>query len=296
MKHTSRRLLSLLMIGGLIGSVLSCGTFGKDLADAFDVGAQGTAQAGYISQETADRISKTGYAFSRLEDITPEQEYFIGRAVGANILTQYQFCTHDPALTAYINHIIQTVVVNSPNPELYNGYHGAVLDTTEINAFATSGGHIFLTHGIIDCADSEDAIAAIVAHEIAHIQLQHNIKAIKASRYTEVITSVMELTTLFDESVSDIVTTMINDGYSQEQEFEADTLALSLLASAGYEPSSLIDMLRVLEKNQAAHSGGFNKTHPSPTDRIANANKAVGSYTATDTRSFRQARFTAELR
>jgi predicted Zn-dependent protease len=298
--HRSKQIVSHVLIGGLIGSVLSCGTFGKDLAAGLDVGAQGTAEAGYISQSTADRISQTGYAFSRLEDITPEQEYFIGRAVGANILTHYKRYTQEPALTAYLNQITNAIAINAPKlkdaaTEAYNGYHTAILDSAEINAFATSGGHIFLTRGIIECAESEDALAAIIAHEIAHIKLQHNIKAIKASRYTEAITSVLELTTIFDGSVGDIVTAMLNDGYSREQEFEADTLALSLLAAAGYEPSSLVDMLRVLEKNQAARPGGFNKTHPAPADRIANVNKAAGSYKVEDTRAFRRTRFSTSI-
>jgi predicted Zn-dependent protease len=181
----------------------------------------------------------------------------------------------------------------------------AILDSGEINAFATSGGHIFVTRGLLACADSEDALAGVIAHEIAHIQLQHSIKAIKTSRITQALlvtgssaasvatqsTSLAELTDIFNESVGEIVTTMVNNGYSQTQELDADTNALSLMAGAGYEPSSLISMLRVLEKNQAGQSGGFSKTHPTPARRISNANASVGKYRVQDTRSFRQARY-----
>jgi predicted Zn-dependent protease len=289
-RHTKPTLV-LVMISGLTGLFMSCETFARDLANAIDVSAQGTAQAGYISQGTADNISQVGYAFSRLEDITPEQEYYIGRAVGANILTHYKIYTQEPVLTAYVNQIVDALTVNSPNPELYNGYHAVILDSDELNAFATSGGHIFLTMGIIKSADCEDALAAVIAHEIAHIQLQHNIKAIKASRFVGVITSIMELTTIFSESVSDIVTTMINDGYSRDLEFEADNLAVTLLVSAGYEPSGLLEMLRFLEQNQAANPGGVNKTHPAPADRIA---RVTGAFVpAQDSRSFRRVRFNA---
>jgi len=98
---------------------------------------------------------------------------------------------------------------------------------------------------------------------------------------------------VFNNSISEIITTMVTNGYSQSQEFDADSKALELLAWAGYEPSSLIDVLKVLEKTQSSHPGGFNKTHPTPTQRIANAQQTVGNYQVPDTRSYRVARFNA---
>jgi predicted Zn-dependent protease len=217
--------------------------------------------------------------------------------------------TGNPALTAYVNRICSAIVINSPRPEIYNGYHVSILDSDEINAFATSGGHIFITRGLIACADSEDALAGVIAHEIGHIQLQHSLKAIKNSRITQALLvtgtsaaavktdmDVDQLTDVFNESVGEIVTTMVNNGYSQSQEFDADSAALELMAAAGYEPSSLIEMLRSLEKNQGAHPGGFNKTHPSPAQRISSAQQAVGGYQVADTRGFRQARYKAVKR
>jgi predicted Zn-dependent protease len=274
-------------------------------------GAQIAGGLGVIDQETADAISKSSDAIGRAaEDITPEQEYYIGRAVGANILTGYKVYTADPALTAYLNRICGAIVINSPRPEIYNGYHVMPLDSTEINAFATSGGHIFITRGLINCTDSEDALAAVIAHEISHIQLQHSIKAIKTSRITQALlvtgssaadvfaseTPLGELTDIFEESVGEIVTTLVNNGYSQSQEFDADTMALSLLASAGYDPSSLIAMLRALEKNQPGHPGGFNKTHPAPARRITNAEISVNQYPVEDTRRYRQTRYNTALK
>jgi predicted Zn-dependent protease len=285
------------------------------------IGAQVAAAAGVINQDTADAISKSsgainqaGEAFEKVrEDITPEQEYYIGRAVGANILTNYKLYTGNPALTAYLNRICNAIVINSEQPEVYNGYHLNILDSGEINAFATSGGHIFITRGLIACADSEDALAAVIAHEIAHIQEKHSLKAIKSSRFSQAVLAtasaaavtagnagasvggmdLAELTGAFNESVNDVVTTLVNNGYSQAQEFDADSKALKLMAATGYEPSALIDMLRLLEKNQGAHPGGFNKTHPSPAQRISNARKAAEGYKVSDTRSFRQARYQA---
>jgi len=264
-----------------------------------------------IGNNTAKAISNTGKAIAgAAEDITPEQEYYIGRAVSANILKTYTLWRGNPALTAYVNRICNTIVINSPKPDIYNGYHVALLDSNEINAFATSGGHIFLTRGLIASAKSEEAIAGVIAHELAHIQLKHSIKAIKTNRITQIFMvtgasvagvvsgyDVNEMTNIFNESVGDIVGTLVNNGYSQSQEFDADSTALSLLAGAGYNPSGLIEMLKELEKTQKGNSGGFNKTHPSPERRIAAAEKVLAKQPdITDTSSYRRARFTANAK
>jgi predicted Zn-dependent protease len=277
------------------------------MATVVDVGAQVAGATGIIDQNTADAISQSSQAIgSATEEITPEQEYYIGRAVGANILATYTIWNGSPALTAYLNQICGAITINSPKPDIYNGYHVAILDSNEINAFATSGGHIFITRGLIAAAKSEDALAGVIAHEIAHIQLQHSIRAIRTSRITQAILitgssaagaamgyDVNELTDIFNESVGEIVTTLVNSGYSQRQEFDADDMALSLLASAGYNASGLMDMLKELNTIQSNSSGGFNKTHPSPAQRISNAEKSLGKYPVVNTVSYRQGRFNA---
>jgi predicted Zn-dependent protease len=281
----------------------SCHTVAK----VVDFGAQVAGAAGVIDQNTANALSNSSKAVAAAaEDITPEQEYYIGRAVAANILSTYRLWESNPRLTNYVNLICGAITVNSPKPNTFNGYHVMLLDTDEINAFATSGGHIFISHGLIASAKSEDALAGVIAHEVAHIQLQHSIKAIKTSRITQALLvtgtsaagaatglDVNELTDIFNESVGEIVTTLVNNGYSQAQEFEADTTAMSLLAAAGYNPSGLIEMLKELQRTQSGHSGGFNKTHPTPDKRVANAEKNLNKYRVTDTSSYRQARFSA---
>ena len=289
----------------IAGAIVSCQT----LMAVADVGAQIAGAAGVIDQNVANAISTSSRAIgSASEEITPEQEYFIGRAVAANILYTYRIWNDNPALTAYLNNICAAITINSPRPDVYNGYHLAILDSNEINAFATSGGHIFVTRGLINAARSEDALAGVIAHEVAHIQLQHSIKAIRNSRITQALLitgtsaagaaagmDVNQLTDVFNETVGEIVTTLVNNGYSRDQEFEADNTAMRLMASAGYSPSGLIEMLRALSSVQSG-SSGLGKTHPTPAQRITNAERYVGSHTVTDTRSHRHARFAAATR
>jgi predicted Zn-dependent protease len=300
-----RSIKNILLLAALVpaGIALSC----AGLANVAGIGAQVAGGLGVIDQNTAAAIVQSSEAIGKAaEEITPEQEYYIGRAVGANILSSYKIYSAKPALTAYLNKICGAIAINSPRPDIYNGYHVNILDSQEINAFATSGGHIFVTRGLIDSADSEDALAGVIAHEIAHIQLQHSIKAITNSRINQALMvtgisavgvaadmDVKELTDVFNQSVGEIVNTLLNKGYSREQEYDADSAALSLLAAAGYSPSGLLDMLWQLEKTQGSHSGGFNKTHPSPAERLSSAEKSAANYQAPDTRSFRQNRYRA---
>jgi predicted Zn-dependent protease len=277
----------------------------ETVADAVGAGAQIASALGVIDTETAGAIGRSSEAISRAaEEITPEQEYYIGRAVGANLLSRYKIWNDDAALTRYLNEICSAIVINSPRPEIFNGYHLAILDSTEINAFATSGGHIFITRGLIDCADSEDTLAAIIAHEIGHIQLQHGIKAIKNSRITQAIMvtgtsaartlgndDLKELASVMDESVNEIISTLLEKGYSRDQEYDADTAAMSLMAAAGYDPSSLVSMLRQLDRNQGNSGTGLAKTHPSPAQRIEKAQETALKFKVPDTRSYRTARY-----
>jgi predicted Zn-dependent protease len=293
----------ILILAVFICIASSCSTFAK----LTDIGAQIAGATGLIDQNTADAISMSARAIgTAAEEITPEQEYYIGRAVAANILTTYRLWNGNQALTSYLNLICSAITVNSPRPDVFNGYHVAILDSNEINAFATSGGHIFVTRGLIAAAQSEDALAAVIAHEIAHIQLQHSLKAIKTSRITQAILvtstsatgavtgmDVNQLTDVFQESVGEIVQSLVNNGYSQTQEFEADNTAMELLAAAGYNPSGLMEMLNALQTAQTTTTSGFGKTHPTPAQRITNAQKSVANYAVTNTASFRQARFTA---
>jgi len=236
------------------------------------------------------------------DNLTPENEYYLGRAVAANIAGTYPIYKN-PALQAYLNKICNTIVINSPRPNIYKGYHVAILDTDEINAFATPGGHIFVTRGLIACASNEDALASVIAHEVAHIQLRHALTAIRNARYVNAAVSgalagageaggsnTKELAGIMGDSVNEIVTTLVVNGFSKDQELEADKTALSLLASAGYQPSGILEMLQALKQKQQGKQG-FGKTHPTPDVRITNVNKNLKQYKVPDTRSFRDKRY-----
>ena len=235
-----------------------------------------------------------------------EEDYYLGRAVTANILAMpnYRLYTSNPELTNYLNRICQTIVINSPNAMVFNGFHVALLNSQEYNAFATPGGHILLTRGLVEAAPSEDAIAALIAHELAHITLRHAAEIIEGMSFTNELddmagraasltgnSKAAQQVQALRQSVSPIMDAMIKNGFSQEQEFAADNKALELLNAAGYDPRALITMLQLLQRVQSNRSGGFNSTHPTPAARINNVNRTIGRYSANTTQASRQQRF-----
>jgi beta-barrel assembly-enhancing protease len=265
------------------------------IALARDIFLQGYDQkelqnAAAIQKTAANYYNSPGSVIANaLEEINLLDAYAIGRDVAASILSRYRIWDANPAITNYVNLICETIVINSPKPASYNGYHAVILDSSEVNAFATPGGHIFVTRGLIEAAKSEDALAAVIAHEIAHIQLEHGLRAIQTNR------DLQDWLSQFSLSGAKTITDRLNAGFSRIQEFDADITAMSLLDAAGYNPQSLPEMLRELEKIQAAGSGGFNTTHPSPASRMVNASVAANRYLNTkDTERFRERRFKAK--
>ncbi|MDY0092341.1 MAG: M48 family metalloprotease [Candidatus Vecturithrix sp.] len=267
-------------------------------------GCAGSGPGGIDIIKTVQTIEKVAQSF---QDISPEQEYYLGRAFGATVAGQYAVYDH-PETTAYLNLLGQTLAQASDRPETFGGYHFAILDSDEINAFAAPGGLIFVTRGILRCAQNEDALAAVLAHEIGHVQHKHGLQAIKESRVSSVLTSlaleevqartsgtVSSLTSLFQDSITDMTTTIIHNGYSRAFEREADKAAITIMTRVGYDPNGLVDMLRIMETRLNPSGLDFARTHPSPSNRIKDIQKIIGSYIEVKTPEARQKRFEAAI-
>ena len=259
-----------------------------------------------IQSMFSDAMSNMERAFTQLDEGTnPEDEYFLGRAVAASILSTYRPYTANPGLTRYLNLICQVLVINSSGLELYNNTQVIILDSPEFNAFASPGGHIFITRGLAEQARSEDMLAAVIAHELAHIKLKHGINMINEMRFREQAVDMANRAAAlsgstspatqrlmeFGSSISSMMDTLMVNGYSQINEFEADREALSLLAAAGYDPRALVEILRILQGTQSSRPGGFNTTHPSPNERISNIERHIRNHRVQDTSSYRVQRF-----
>ncbi len=218
--------------------------------------------------------------FQAARPLSDEEEYYVGRAVGARLLATYPL-VEDYDLTEYVNLVGQTIAIHSDDPITYGGYHFAVLDTKEINAFASPGGIILITKGMIDRTRNEDELAAVLAHEVAHINHRDGVSAIQKSRLTGVATliateaaktysptEISQRVSLFEGSVDDVFKTLVVNGYGKSQEYSADESALIYLSRAGYDPQALQIVLQSLMEQGQGSAGGIMKTHPGTEERI----------------------------
>jgi predicted Zn-dependent protease len=213
--------------------------------------------------------------------ITPSEEYYIGRAVAARILTKYKL-SQDTRLTEYVNEVGNVVARKSTLPNPFRGYHFAVLDTSEINAFACPGGIIFITKGLIMTCKNEDQLAAVLAHEVGHVVDKDGINSISKARWTEVWTAMGKeavtmyggsvaagVVSLFEGSIDDVFKTIVVNGYSREAEYAADAAAVKELTRAGYDPTALVAVLTIMEAKGKGATSGIFKTHPPTSERLA---------------------------
>jgi predicted Zn-dependent protease len=255
------------------------------------------------------------------KDLTPENEYWTGRSVATNLFARHDYRYRDDdalrarrleGLTRYVNLIGGVLIASAletrrdgDRPAPIAGWHFVVLESDSINAFAAPGGWVFVTAGAVEAAASEDELAAVLAHEIAHVVRGHALGSIQKGRWagvarTALDTSVQldeqqlgELTKVFDGAMDDIIDGLMVKGYSRDTEYEADKVGLAILAHAGYDPGAHVRFLRTLAARQPTGSGGFSATHPSAKDRLARLEPAAARLPARTIPPARVERFAA---
>ena len=289
-------------------AIITCGLASVALvsgcASVAQVGTTIGQSAGVITPQQAESINRSAVAVEKtFKDITPEQEYYIGRSVGATIASQYKIYNNDEA-NGYLNMVGQSVSRYSDMPETFKGYHFLILDTDEINAFAAPGGFIFISRGMIRLCQTEDDLAAVCAHEVGHVQLRHAVGAIKSSRLTSALTTLAvegsksfggeqlaQLTEAFEGSITDITKTMMNSGYARGQEREADKVAILILKRMGYMQASLPNVLTRMAKVLETDHRGFGATHPPADVRVKELQPLIDDTQTPVPTSVRQKRF-----
>lgn len=239
-------------------------------------------------------------------EISDSEEYYVGRAVAARILGKYPLY-QNPAVTLYVNQVGQAVARKSSRPNPYRGYHFAVLDTSEPNAFACPGGIILITRGLLQQCQSEDELAAVLAHEVTHVANKDGINSISKARWTEVLTTAgteaarqfgggvaANLVNLFEGAIDDVFKTIVVNGYSRSAEANADRGAVTILSRAGYNPAALVSLLSKM--GAKGGSGGIFRTHPPTSERLAQVKSEVreapaGPAEQARTKRFQQVKF-----
>jgi len=268
------------------------------------VGTGIAVATGTMSAGQAESVNKVAVAAEKtFQDITPEQEYYIGRSVAACILKQYKVYDNKNA-NNYLNVLGQSLSAFSDKPSTFGGYHFIIMDTDEINAFAAPGGLVLVSRGLLRCCRNEDALAGVLAHEVSHVQYAHGLKAISKSRFTSLGTVIgtealktfgpsqlAEVTKVFEGTINDITSTIVNSGYARKFETQADAGAVTIMTRVGCDPNGLKQMLQEMEHRLKPGGAGFSKTHPDPKVRIKDIESLIKGATVSAPLAARQARF-----
>ena len=218
---------------------------------------------------------------------TPEEEE--ERAIGADFAATLLGASKpvaNPGLQQYVNRVGLWVALQGSRPEL--PWRFAVLDNPNVNAFATPGGYVFITRGLLERLNSEAELAGALAHEIAHVERKHHLKAVKKEARMKLLgrgvghvakknTDAEEMERL--SKVAGVAKGLYARGLDKADEFEADREGVKLLARAGYDPYGLAQVLQTLDSVNADSTqfALLFKTHPKPSDRLAELDKALGA-------------------
>lgn len=152
-------------------------------------------------------------------------------------------------LNAYVDRIGQRLARVSHRPNLE--YSFTVVDSTDVNAFALPGGHIYITRGLMAYLNSEAELAAVLGHEIGHVTARHSVRQHSASTATSVVGAILSIATGVQgsQNLFNVLGGALLRGYGRDHELEADRLGAHYLADAGYDPQAMIEVIGVL-KNQ----------------------------------------------
>lgn len=203
-----------------------------------------------------------------------EAEIEFGREVSARILGRYSLMNIEQQ-TRYVNLVGENLVRYANRPELE--FHFAVVDTPDINAYSAPGGYIFVTRGSLVLMENEAELAAVLAHEIAHVTQKHIVKELNI--YAAADSPEAGLAHLFGgmsdparvsfmQASDQAVAMLFSKGLKKEDEFESDMLGMLLATSAGYEPKALYHYLQKVKQRKGEHTAVVNSTHPSFDERL----------------------------
>ena len=183
-----------------------------------------------------------------------------------------------PPLKAYLDGLLAKLAPASDTPA--EPYRVTLLDSPIVNAFALPSGDIFVTRGLLGLAGDGSEVAAVMAHEIAHITARHASQRAELERNGKLFSRVStQLLARPDEGSQYEARTKISIArFSREQEFEADRIGIRTVAKAGFDPYGASRFLDKLGRWSALHASSANggspdmmATHPSTPDRIAAA-------------------------
>jgi predicted Zn-dependent protease len=178
----------------------------------------------------------------------------------------------DVALRAYINCVSAAIVQQLEKPYSDKDWDVEVFESEDINAFAMPGGRIGIFTGLMQVAENQDQLGAVIGHEVAHVTQQHSLKRVNREATTRVGVIAGTAVLGAGPGVGDVVAMGAQVGlslpFSRGNETEADTVGLNYMAAAGFNPAESIQLWKNMGKKNKLGPPQWLSTHPSGDSRI----------------------------
>ncbi len=216
--------------------------------------------------------------------LNTEEEIMMGLQAAPQMAQQHGGLYPDEGLQQQLDDICLRLINSTSVQESEYRFECHLLrDDQTINAFALPGGQVFITYALWEQLDSEGEIAGVMGHEIGHVIGRHSSEQIAKTRLTEGLTGAAVVAAYDPENptsagaaqMAALVGQMINMRYGRQDELQADNLGVQLMAEAGYDPRSLIEVMRVLAGAGGGRQPEFFSTHPDPGNRIEQIEQAI---------------------
>lgn len=235
--------------------------------------------------------------------LSAEDDYRLGQAFMRNLRQNVEII-EDPELNSYINSLGYRLL-SAANSQLPFSFF--VINDPNINAFAAPGGHIGLHSGLILAAESEGELAAVMAHEIAHVTQRHLARAFEKASSSQIQTYAAVLAAIIigsPELSTAMLTTAIAGNIQQQLNFtrsherEADRVGIDILVNSGFDPNHMPGFFYRLQEAYRYMDNNLPellRTHPVTPSRIADSQNRARQYPQTKEKlsaglSFMQAR------
>ncbi len=206
-------------------------------------------------------------------DVTHARQRKLGDAAAVHVL-KMSLISDDDALVTHLNGILAKLVkVSGATPDYTYRLH--VLDDDQVNAFTPGGGHIFLTTRLIGALATEGQVAAVIAHELAHVTEGHVVRGMRDKAGIEALTDLsataVGLNSKLTRAVYDYSVLAAVNGHGRSFETKADELGLETMVKAGYDPGEMLkvfEALRALYGDRSELANFFHGSHPTNAKRI----------------------------
>jgi len=214
--------------------------------------------------------------------LNTDEEVLMGEQVALQVESYYDIY-RDPATTSRIQKIGQDISRFTTRPYPYKF---TVLDSDEVNAFALPGGHIYIFRGLLDMVLNDDQVAAIIAHEITHIEAQHFAQVYERMKRKEIFYNVAILATggvayRPIQVLSYLDAYVFEPKYSRDNETECDMSSVQMLINSGRNPHEFAELFKIWEKEKMDTSWlpGWMNSHPDFITRIRNIEEEISLQT-----------------